>query len=67
MNPEVSHKPSQPHSNDAKLTVPESWVTEISANRSFVRGDEAPKHSCWGLTLKATHPATDEPAKQCED
>ena len=22
MNPEVSHKPSQPHSNDAKLTVP---------------------------------------------
>jgi hypothetical protein len=22
MNPKVSHKPSQPHSNDAKLTVP---------------------------------------------
>jgi len=24
MNPEVSQKPSQPHSNDAKLTVPSS-------------------------------------------
>ena len=26
MNPKVSHKPSQPHSNDAKLTVPSNNV-----------------------------------------
>jgi hypothetical protein len=31
MNPEVTHKPSQPHSNDAKLTVPAGsldWITK---------------------------------------
>ena len=26
MNPKVSHKPSQPHSNDAKLTVPRKSI-----------------------------------------
>jgi hypothetical protein len=41
MNPKVSHKPSQPHSNDDKLTVPAQLLTEgKDLEAEFVAGTE---------------------------
>ena len=45
MNPKVSHKPSQPHSNDDKLTVPESCLICIGrVEQKVTNGRESRKY-----------------------